>query len=77
LIHSINLDEPTALVLFEVLARWNHDDKPLAIHDPSEEYALLQLVAALEKALMAPLDPQYGRLLEQAREELRRRMGVA
>ena len=74
---SIELDNPTALVLFEMLARWDHEDQLLEIRDPSEEYALLQVVAALEKALVEPFDPDYRKLVEYARAELRRRAGIA
>ena len=58
-----------ALVLFEFLARFTHDER-LAIEHPAEERALWALLGGLERRLVAPLDPRYDELLAAARARL-------
>jgi hypothetical protein len=74
---TINLDVETALVLFACLARWDHDEQPLELRDAAEEYAMLQVVARLEKTLVEPFRPNYGALLDAARAALARRAGAS
>lgn len=66
----VELTEDEALVLFDFLARTNKSDQR-EIADEAEQRALWNLEAVLEKALVAPLDPDYGELVAAARERLR------
>lgn len=74
---AITLDEETALVLFECLGRWDYDEQPLELRDKAEEYAMLKVMAGLEKSLVAPFRKDYTDLLKAARAELMRRTGSA
>jgi hypothetical protein len=73
---TITLDSETALVLSACLARWDHDGQLLELRDKAEEYAMLQVMARLESALVEPFRSDYNELLERARAELRRRAGA-
>ena len=62
----ITLGADEALVLFELLARYEHDGR-LAVGDPAEEVVLTRLLGHLERHLVAPLDARYTALLAAAR----------
>jgi len=67
---SISLGPDEALVLFDFLSRFEHDER-LTIVDPSEAAVLSRLLGALERHLVAPFDPRYSELLDVARARLR------
>jgi hypothetical protein len=73
---SITLDRESGLVLLACLARWDRDEQPLQLRDAAEEYAMLQVVAELEKTVVDAWAGDYEVRLEQARAELRSRMGA-
>lgn len=68
---ALELSNTEALVLFEFLAR-GADERPEAyrIEHQSEQRVLWDLQAMLESKLIEPLRPEYGALLERAREEV-------
>ena len=67
---ELKLTTDEALVLFEFLCRFSHEDD-LAIHDQAEERALWNLQCVLEKVLLEPFSPEYNALVEAARNRLR------
>ena len=67
---KIELTSDAALVLYDWLTRFNQRvDTDFA--DQAEERVLFDLEAMLEKALVAPLQPDYADLLAQARAHVR------
>ncbi len=66
----LQLSPDEALVLFEFLARFSHDER-LEIADPAEELVLWGVFGQLERALVAPLAPDYVARLAAARGRLR------
>ena len=66
---SISLSADEALVLFELLHRWEDDDRELPL-EPGELTALWALSAALERVLTEPFSPRYAEMLKQARGRL-------
>jgi hypothetical protein len=67
---TIRLSDDQALVLYELLSRFDQDEE-LSIEDRAEERVLGDVHAQLEKALVAPFDPQYEELVAAARDRLR------
>lgn len=67
---SISLTSDEALVLFDLLHRWEDDDRVSAPRHASEQVALWNLSALLERELPEPFDPRYADLLAQARSRL-------
>lgn len=67
---SISLTSDEALVLFDLLHRWEDDDRVSALRHPSEQVALWNLSALLERELPEPIEPRYADLLAQARSRL-------
>jgi len=66
---QIELSSDEALVLFEVLSRFETSGKLEAL-DPAEECALWNAQSALESVLAEPLKEDYRELLRQAKERL-------
>ncbi len=66
---SLFLSQDEALVLFEVLARFQETDK-LSLVNNAEFIALSRVSAQLDKLLVAPFDPNYLNLLAEARTRL-------
>ena len=64
---SISLTVDEALVLFDLLHRWEDDDRVSAPQHASEQVALWNLSALLERELREPIDPRYADLVAQAR----------
>ena len=63
----LNLSKPEALVLFEWLE--SHDDSSsLPFNHPSEEKVLWKIAGQLESILVEPLNPNYEKLLAEARK---------
>ncbi|MDB5325715.1 MAG: hypothetical protein JWM57_1284 [Phycisphaerales bacterium] len=73
---TIQLDEATALVLFDCLGRWDYDEQPLELRDDAEFYAMLKVMAGLESSLTAIVRPDYLELVQKARAELLARQGT-
>ena len=73
-----------ALVLFELLERFsdteNKSTSPrtltLELEHPSERAVIWGLTGALERELAEPFDPEYLRLLSEARERLALKAGL-
>jgi hypothetical protein len=72
---SIGRDE--AYVLFELLADLQGGEISLDISPQEAHLAISLLQGALESTLIAPLQPNYKELLEEARRRLRERAGGA
>lgn len=67
---KIELTSDEALVLYDWLTRFNQRANT-DLADQAEERVLFDLEALLEKALLAPLQPDYAAVLAQARANLR------
>jgi hypothetical protein len=72
---TVELGDDEALVLFELLHRWETDGK-LQVIDPSERHALERLQGAFERTLVAPLRSDYDAHLEAARASVMARWGA-
>lgn len=68
---SIELTSAEALVLFELLSRINNLDTEINFEDQAEERVLWDLEASFEPLLAEILDPEYDKLLQDARGEVR------
>lgn len=66
----IELSSAHALVLFELLSRFNDDDK-LEIQDQAEARVLWDICGDLENALVEPFRSDYTQLLQKARDAVR------
>jgi len=74
---SVTLSSDEALVLFEVLHRW----EDMGLYEradlvPGERTALWALSGLLESLLVEPFRADYGALVDQARQRLRERGGA-
>ncbi len=67
---KIPLSQNEALVLFEFLSRFTHENK-LEIRDPAEQRVLWDMCCELEKILAEPLLSDYSQLRQRARENIR------
>ena len=66
---TLELSHSEALVLFEFVSRFSHDEK-LEIVDQAEERVLWNVCSSLEKMLVEPLSQNYPDLLARAREKV-------
>ena len=71
----VELQAAEALVLFELLHRWEDEERDLHLL-PGEQPALRALSAALERVVHESFDPRYAELLQQARLKLHERYGA-
>jgi hypothetical protein len=67
---SISLTADEALVLFDILHRWEDDDRVSAPQHASEQVALWNPSALLERELREPFDPGYADQVAAARARL-------
>ena len=67
---GVQLSADEALVLFELLSRFEENDT-FMIADPAESHALSHLLAQLEKQLVTPFDARYAEILAAAQARLR------
>lgn len=67
---TITLTSDEALVLFELLHRWEDDDRVSEPEHRGEQAALWSLSCLLEKVLVEPFDPRYEELVDAARVRL-------
>jgi hypothetical protein len=65
----IELSKAEALVLFDLLARFDKDEK-LIIENQAEERVLWNIHCSLEKVLVEPFSPDYAKLLAEARNQV-------
>jgi hypothetical protein len=72
---TIVLGTDEALVLFELLHRWEDEDRDLGLI-PGEATALWSLSGTLERALVEPFDVRYRDLVGAARQRLYDRGGA-
>ena len=73
---TVTLSADEALVLFELLHRWEDADAIDPNLLPGEQTALWWLSAALERVLVAPFDPDFTRLVSAARARLHEQGGA-
>lgn len=69
---TITLTGDEALVLFELLHRWEDRDQVSPTEHAAEQVALWNLSALLERELREPLDARYSDLVVSARQRLNR-----
>ena len=67
---TITLTSDEALVLFELLQRWEEADEVTPPQHQGEQVALWNLSALLERVVSEPSRPDYTRLVEEARARL-------
>jgi len=67
---DLRLTKAEALVLFELVSRFSESDV-LSIQHRAEAQALWNVCCLLEKQLVEPFMPDYLKLLQAARDELR------
>lgn len=67
---TVTLDADEAVILFEMLSRWN-DDSTFALVDQAEQRVLWNLCCALEEQLVEPFQPNYAGILAAARDRVR------
>ena len=67
---QIDLTSDEALVLFDLLSRWD-DSERFEVGDPAERRVLWNLLAELERRLAEPFAPDYASLLDAARARVR------
>src|SRR5437868_998407 len=67
---AISLTSDEALVLFDLLHRWEDQDRVSAPQAKAEKIALSNLSALLERQLVAPFDSRYNMLVAQAAARL-------
>jgi hypothetical protein len=66
---EVELSHGEAVVLYELLRRYQESRKPDLVTDRAEWYALVLLCGALERSGAAEI-PDYDKVLENARSEL-------
>lgn len=67
---TVSLTSDEALVLFELLHRWEDAERIDSALLDGEQTALWNLSAKLELVLVVPFDASYGELVEAARARL-------
>ncbi|HBI46929.1 MAG TPA: hypothetical protein DDY78_29365 [Planctomycetales bacterium] len=67
---AIELSNKEALVLFEFLRRFD-DEHTYPFADQAEQRVLWNLEGVLEKQLVEIFSPLYGKVLAEAREQVR------
>ncbi|WP_394751091.1 hypothetical protein [Spongiimicrobium salis] len=68
---NIGLTKDEAIVLFEILGRFNGPEEFNQIKDQSEQRVLWNIEAVLEKELSEPFLEDYHEVVKKARENLR------
>jgi hypothetical protein len=70
---TLTLSKDESLVLFELLSRFSGSDDAnvMRLDDESEGVVLQNLTCELERQLVEPFQPNYSRLLDDARARLR------
>jgi hypothetical protein len=73
---TVTLTSDEALVLFELLHRWEDAGAIDGALKPGEQTALWALSARLESILVEPFDAHYQQLVQSARSRLSERGGA-
>jgi hypothetical protein len=73
---TVTLTSDEALVLFELLHRWEDLGEIDTLLMPGEQTALWALSGRLESILVEPFDGNYRELLDHARQRLAARGGA-
>jgi hypothetical protein len=68
---TISLTGDEALILFDLLHRWEDDERVTEPENAAEQVALGALSALLERELPEPFDPRYSDLVSEARARLK------
>jgi hypothetical protein len=67
---TISLTSDEALVLFDLLHRWEDDDQVAPPQNEAERIALWNLSALLERVMVEPFGPDYTRHVSEAQTRL-------
>lgn len=67
----IKLNKDEALVLFDLLSRFNENENKEIFQDQAEEKALWIIEGQLEKILVEPFMPDYRDIIQEARNRIR------
>ncbi|GEP37961.1 hypothetical protein NPS01_16240 [Nocardioides psychrotolerans] len=67
---SISMTSDEALVLFDLLHRWEDDEQVTPPQNEAEQIALWAVSALIERVLVEPFGPDYSRLVSEARTRL-------
>jgi hypothetical protein len=67
---TISLTPDEALILFDLLHRWEDDEQVSAPEHQAEQVALWNLSVLLERELSQPFNPRYEDLVSDARTRL-------
>jgi len=67
---TVTLTSDEAIVLFELLHRWEDSGQIGSVLMPGEQTALWALSCCLESSLVEPFEANYHELLDQARQRL-------
>ena len=73
---TVTLTSDEALVLFELLHRWEDSGEIGTVLMPGEQTALWALSGRLESTLVEPFEGNYRELLDHARQRLAERGGA-
>ena len=73
---AVTLTSDEALVLFELLHRWEDSGEIGTVLMPGEQTALWALSGHLESTLVEPFEGNYRELLDHARQRLAERGGA-
>jgi len=71
---SVPLSPDEALVLFELLSRYEEHERP-SVEDSAEDRVLTTLLGYLERHLVSPFSPHYQEFLAFARARVRKSQG--
>jgi hypothetical protein len=67
---SFTIPHSEALILFDLLKRWDGKGSALALQDDSERRVLLDLFSKLEESLVEPFLKDYDEIVERARKDM-------
>ena len=67
---TISLTGDEALILFDLLHRWEDEERVTSPRNQAEQVALWNLSAHLERELRQPFDPRYADLVAEATHRL-------
>jgi hypothetical protein len=73
---TVTLTSDEALVLFELLHRWEDSGEIDTVLMPGEQTALWALSGRLESILVEPFEGNYRELVDRARQRLAERGGT-
>jgi hypothetical protein len=68
---TLKLDEDAALVLFDLIGRWDYDEEPFELRDEGEKIAMWKLMGTLESNVVGMFSADYAELVSRAKARLR------